>query len=1001
MKPLRPMLILFTLAVFVIPTVTALAAYIGPNRTRTETTEVCTVVLWECKYVASRKDYRYRRVGDWSCSSESKPWESYPDTGPACSASTVGAQYWSRESFTTTTTVTYPEATISSALQNCTLSNGWCGITAPSLALGGIEPVNGYQITAIEGTLNGQPFSYAGATCNRALVEGNNAFTFWALSSFGDSSLMGTLTAKVDLTPPQIAPSVSGTVGANGWYVSTASVNASASDTLSGVQGTVNVSQNGGATWGGLPLTLADGQYSLELRAYDKAGNVRRTPLNIKVDTTSPNFTTATAGTLGLDGWYVSNAVATVSASDALSGVDRVEYDLNGTGWQSGSSIPTSDGINSISIRVFDKAGNTRNGSLTIKVDATPPTITPSVSGTVGINDWYVSNVSVSASASDAMSGVRGSVTISQNGGASWSVPPLSLTDGVHSLSFRVSDVAGNSSESVLTVKVDSTPPAFTTSTDGASGLDGWYVSDAVTTVSASDALSGVDRVEYDLNETGWQSGSSIPVSDGVNSISIRVSDRAGNTKYDTLTIKVDTTSPTIAPSVSGTAGANGWLVSPGVVSAAVNDGTSGVSGGVEVSFDGGSSWQASPITLADGVYTMTFRAYDKAGNEGRASLSVSVDTTPPVLDLTVSGTPGKNGWYVSDVQVTAPASDAVSGIDSALVRADGGSWISSLTLSDGVYRLDARAVDRAGNENTKAAELRIDTKAPSSAFSGFSNNEIVKGDITLTGQALDAGSGVELVEISLDGGTTWLPADLAGDKWALHWDTASVSNGVYSVLVRATDVAGNTESPTALTLTVDNLPPKVKITDWWWIWSSGEYKISPNTFPVQDVTVVISDPEGRWAPVKLTYNPELSSSIVKWDRHFGDVLAPSGNYRVVVTACDIHSNCASDQGIIKVPFFDLVSITSLLSPQVVPTTEPVPTQAPPPTPKVEPPRSEADPSLDALGVGQGLLRDLSWVVFALFIAVLYFGAVALLDPRPEAINALARTINQFNKERQ
>jgi hypothetical protein len=821
-------------ALFLAPAATALAAYLGPNRTVTETTTVKRVYLYECMYIEATGRWRYHRIEDWPASLESKPWLAYSSSPSwlGCVPATNGHKYWERVDVEQTTTTTYPPATVSGALQNCTLNNGWCGVTAPVLALSGIEPVSGYAITAIEGTLNGQPFSCAGAACNRALTEGNNAFTFWALSSFGDSSLMGTLTAKVDLTPPQITPSISGTAGANGWYVSMAGVNATASDALSGVQGTVDVSQDGGATWRSLPLTLADGRHSLNLRAYDKAGNVRKDTVEIKIDTIAPNLAATTDGVLGLDGWYVSGAITTVSAGDALSGVERVEYDLNGSGWQSGSSIPLSDGINSISIRAFDKAGNAKSDSLTIKVDTAPPIIEPSVSGTTG---------------------------------------------------------------------------------------------------------------------------------------------------------------------------ASGWLISPGVISAAVNDGTSGVSGGVEVSFDGGSSWEAAPVTLTDGVYAMTFRAYDKAGNEGRAPLSVSIDTIPPAVALTVSGTPGKNGWYVSDVQVTAPASDAVSGVDSTSVRANEGAWVSSLTLSDGAYRLEARAVDRAGNENTDTAELRIDTKAPSSAFSGFSDNEVVKGDITLTGQAFDTGSGVDRVEVSLDGGTTWLPADLAGDSWTLHWDTASIPNGVYSILVRAADAAGNVERPlSVLTLTIDNLPPKVKITDWWWIWDSGEYKISSNTFPVKNVTVVISDPAGRWAPVKLEYNPGLSSASVVWDRRFGDVLAPSGNYRVLVTACDIHDNCAADQGVIKIPFFAPVpSATSSPLPSPV-VSEPVSTPVPSPAPRVEPQHGEAVPSTVSFDspTGTGLIRDLSWIAVALSIMVLYFGAVALSDPRPAAIHALARAINQFNNKR-
>lgn len=46
-----------------------------------------------------------------------------------------------------------------------------------------------------------------------------------------------------------------------------------------------------------------------------------------------------------------------------------------------------------------------------------------------------------------------------------------------------------------------------------------------------------------------------------------------------------------------------------------------------------------------------------------------------------------------------------------------------------------------------------------------------------------------------------------------------------------------------------------------------------------------------------------------------------------------------------------------------------------------------------------GITRDKSWVVLILALLVLLFGTTALLDPRPQALRSLAKTINLFNKE--
>ena len=716
----------------------ARADYIGPNRTVTGTVVNCQMVLWEYQWVSSKNEWRYRKVDTWSCGDESKAWLAYSDTP----SNTPGDQYYSTEQVITNTTVTYPPATISNTLQNCTNHNGWCN-TAAKLYMTGTEPVAGYSITSIEGLLNGQAFTCSGTSCSVALHEGDNSFTFWAHSSWGDTSAMGIFSARLDTVSPLISSSVtSGTLGANGWYISPALFSAMATDVTSGV-GTILISDNGGA-------------------------------------------------------------------------------------------------------------------------------------------------------------GVTGSRL---------------LDDGVHNLTVTATDKAGNLSREVSSIKVDTTPPM-------------------------------------------------------------------------------------IIPMITADSGANGWLVSSGTVSATVTDAASGVNGEVEVSLDGGSSWQALPLTLEEGVYALTFHAFDSAGNEGSATLPVSIDKTNPELSFVLEGTPGANGWYVSNVKVTPLASDSLSGLDTSAVRANGGAWLPSVTLSDGVHIVEASAFDRAGNTSTLTRELRIDTEPPTSLFVGQSNHEVVSKTVGLGGLASDTGSGVQSLEISFDSGGTWLPAILSGDTWSFKWDTSLITNGVYTAWVRATDAAGNVENPTAsLTLIVDNLPPQVTLTDWWWIWESGPYRVSENTFPIAQLEVVIRDPQARWKPVVIQLKPNKTTGSITWDRHFAEIHAPSGNYKVTLTACDIHGNCASEKGVIKIPFVE----------------PDVPTMTPTvllPTPSWEVPTQEtvihnfiatppAMPPIERSQVAQmsGHQPKSSWVLLILELLALLFGVTAILDPRPKALHSLARTIQQYNKE--
>ncbi len=194
----------------------ALADYLGPNRTVTTTVSVCHMVKYECKEVNG--NWKYKRTEDWSCPTGHDACE---DGGGACNASDHTGSYCAREEELKEVTTTYPSATIVGSIQNCTLQNGWCNrSTVPELALSANEPLSGYNITLIEGTRNGASFACDStvASCNVPLSEGDNTLTYWALSSWGDSSEMGTSFAKVDTIPPDVTMSIAGTAGDNGWY---------------------------------------------------------------------------------------------------------------------------------------------------------------------------------------------------------------------------------------------------------------------------------------------------------------------------------------------------------------------------------------------------------------------------------------------------------------------------------------------------------------------------------------------------------------------------------------------------------------------------------------------------------------------------------------------------------------------------------------------------------------------------------------------------------------
>lgn len=193
-------------------------------------------------------------------------------------------------------TSSLPPATVSGSV-SCGLpgSSGWCRGGA-ELSVSGSEPLTGYTILSLEGTLNGEPFACSGSACGVPLLDGGNSFTFWARSSYGDTSSMGSADGKLDSAAPSISGDLSGSSGDAGWFVSDVTGTASASDPAPGSGlASLEISVDGGG-WGayGGALVLSDGEHTVELRAADGAGNSAQESLVVRVDTQPPEIDLST-----------------------------------------------------------------------------------------------------------------------------------------------------------------------------------------------------------------------------------------------------------------------------------------------------------------------------------------------------------------------------------------------------------------------------------------------------------------------------------------------------------------------------------------------------------------------------------------------------------------------------------------------------------------------------------------------------------------------------------
>jgi uncharacterized protein YegL len=342
-------------------------------------------------------------------------------------------------------------------------------------------------------------------------------------------------------------------------------------------------------------------------------------------------------------------------------------------------------------------------------------------------------------------------------------------------------DVQGCNQPPVANAGPDQTVP------QGAGGLA------AVTLDGTGSTDDGqIQPLDYAWSEGATQLGTgavlaySFPL--GTHTVTLKVSDGQYGATDDVVITVTDPFPPVTTAALAGTAGANGWYTSPVTVtlSAADNIGGSGVAG-TTYSVDGGApAAYAGPFTVAgDGVHTVQYYSQDVAGNvEAAQQVTFMIDTTAPSITGMPDRAPNANGWYNADVTVSFTCADATSG----LAACSGPSTLGE----GGGQTVTGTATDNAGNAaSATVGPLNVDKTAPvitvSSPMSQDYADDVM---LSVAWTATDALSGIDSQSATLDG------AAIANGAVV---DLSTVSLGAHTLVVTATDKAGNS---TAVTVT-------------------------------------------------------------------------------------------------------------------------------------------------------------------------------------------------------
>ncbi|EGN7297511.1 Ig-like domain repeat protein [Salmonella enterica] len=646
----------------------------------------------------------------------------------------------------------------------------------------------------------------------------------------------------------------------------------------------VRVTLDGGANWNVIrknadgqwifdsPNTLVDGTYTLRVEATDEAGNIANKDLvfnidtNIQVPTIALDAGQDTGANTADNITNISRPTFTIGNVDpdvikVVVTIDGHDYNATkvGAGWQftPGNAIP--DGSYNITVTVEDKAGNTATSKpLPVVIDTTAEI--ESVTLVTDSGDSDVDNITkvdkpqFSIVTADDITHVRVKIDnaanwieLTKGGDGRWIFNVGSaLPDGQHTLLVDVTDIAGNVAQETLQFTIDTTlrEPTIVLDPTHDTGDD---TNDNLTRINKPVFIIGnvdndvshivvhIDGRDYTIENTGGNLTftPAQPLSDGQHTISVTVTDIAGNTKTSAeLRIEIDTQVQIDSVTLTTDSGVNDHdnvtnATRPSFEIATPDDVTS-----VLVSFDGvnwtpisknaAGQWEfTAGSALPDGHYTLHVQATDRAGNTANSTLGFTVDTQIDGLSVVMLDDAGKDStdgitnitsprFEISAREPLQSVTVILNGKSSTLTQGAGNKWLFTpdTPLVDGTYKIEIVAEDIAGNKISKEVSFTIDTivsdpsidllDADDTGESAVDNiTSVTKPRFVIGNVPAD----IDTVVIRINGVSYPVTAN-GNNLWEFQVPVA-LNDGVYEAVVVFRDIAGNT-SETKLPFTID-----------------------------------------------------------------------------------------------------------------------------------------------------------------------------------------------------
>ncbi|HHV2479719.1 TPA: BapA-related adhesin SiiEA [Escherichia coli] len=520
------------------------------------------------------------------------------------------------------------------------------------------------------------------------------------------------------------------------------------------------------------------------------------------------------------------------------------------------------DGAVAITASVTDLSGNTGNTSRTITVDSQAPalSIDPLTADNI-INAAESGQDLPITGTTDAQPGQT--VTVTLNGqtyqgvvqsDGTWSVtvPAANvdaLADGNATVTASVNDVAGNPTSVSRVALVDATPPVVTinpVATDNVINTpehtQAQIISGTVTGAQTGDivtvTLNNVDYTTVVDGSGNWSLGVPASVVSGLVDdsypVSVSVTDKAGNTGSQSLTVTVNTAAPLIGiNSIAGDDVINASEKGADVQITGTSD--QPVNTAITVTLNGqnyttttdaSGNWSvtvpASAVTaLGQANYTVTAAVTSGIGNSATASHNVLVDSALPGMTI--------NPVATDDV-INAAEAGVAQTISGQVTGAAVGDTVT-ITLGGNTYT------------TTVQANLSWSVSVPAADIQALGNGDLTVS-ASVTNQNGNTGSGTR--DITIDANLPGLRVDtVAGD------DVVNIIEHGQALVV--TGSSSGLAEGTPLTVTINNVEYTTAVqADG--SWSVGVTAAQVSAWPAGTVNIAVSGESSTGNPVSITH---------------------------------------------------------------------------------------------------------------------------------------------------